>query len=507
MKKRTRKVIFDAHSWLGVVSALILFVVCFTGVVSLFRYEIGSWENPGLRTDESRNIQNKLSIDAAMNIAFEKHNVRRDEFFVNLPGERYGERYRFLYIEGEGKQRKAKQVFLDAFTGEELHQSKSGIVDLLISMHTDLKLPRPFGRYLVGLLGVLMMFSIISGVIAHRHYLKEFFQFRPNKNHKLTMTDMHKVMGAWGILFQLVLAFTGAILGLIGLFQLFMAVAAYKGDTNAAFEGFLGPHIEAIGEPAKMHNIEELIKKAEEKWDGYNVERLKFHAYGDKVARITINGNMQANLAGSQAVTYDGVTGEETFVSDFMDMGAGARIYGASFILHYALYGGFIIKILYMLLGVAMTLMTTTGLMMWMAKRTNRNRSYNKLSSLNIGVSFGLIIATATIFSANKLLPEVENKSQLEMLTYFLVWIIIIVWSFIRKDRYKLVKELFILSGLIYLLVPIVNALVTGDHLINSYQQGYYTVFGVDLIFLITALLLLFTAVKWPRSKTIKTEK
>lgn len=495
MELRTRKIIFDAHSWLGVVSALLLFVVCFTGVVALFRYELAAWESPDLRIAENRNIEDRISVDQAIKIAVEKHGVREDEFFINLPSQRFGDRYRFGYhFEGKPFQ----ELILDPYTGEPLRSSESNIARFLTKMHTDLNLPRPFGRYLVGFLGVLMMFSIISGIIAHRRYFKEIFQFRPGKNFKLTFTDMHKVMGAWGILFQLMIAFTGALIGLIGIFLIFVALAAYGGDQEAAIEGFLGPHIEAIGNAAPMVSVDALIDKAQGHWDGFKAQFINVHAFGDEVARVTVSGNMKANLAGANAITYDGVTGKPTFIADFMETGAGSRIYGASFILHYALFGGFLMKVLYMLLGTSMALMTTTGLMMWMEKRTNRNRSYYKLSSLNIGVSLGLVVATAVIFMANKLLPESEAKPSLEEAIYFAAWLLVIIWSFIRKDNFRLTKELFYLSALLFIAVPIANFIITGHDFVTSYKQGFYSVFGVDLTFVILALILLYTAYKWP---------
>lgn len=496
MKLRTRKVIFDAHSWLGVVSGLLLFVVCFTGVVALFRYELANWEHPNFRVGERVDAEKRISVDKAIKIAIDKHKIRPDEFILNLPSDRYGDRYRFGYFY-EGKP--FHEIYLDPYTGQDLKRSHSSIARFLSRMHTDLHLPRPIGRYLVGFTGVLMMFSIISGVIAHRRYLKEIFQFRPGKNFKLTFTDMHKVMGAWGILFQFMIAFTGALIGLIGLFLIVVALGAYGGDQEAAIEGFLGPHIEAIGKTAPMVPVDLLIEKSKAHWEGFKPEFIRFHAYGDEMARITVSGNMNANLAGANAITYDGVTGKPTFVTDFMETGTGSRIYGATFILHYALFGGFLMKVLYMLLGTSMALMTTTGLMMWMEKRTNRNRSYYKLSSLNIGVSLGLVIATAAIFIANKLIPENEGKSSLEGWTYFIIWFVIILWSFIRKDNFRLTKELFCLSGILFLAVPIINMIVTGHDIITSYSDGLYSVFGVDIAFFILALLLLYTAYKWPK--------
>ncbi|MFM9577989.1 PepSY domain-containing protein, partial [Streptomyces turgidiscabies] len=49
MKSITLKKLFLLHSWVGIVTAILLFIVCFTGALAvLSRPELKIWANPEL---------------------------------------------------------------------------------------------------------------------------------------------------------------------------------------------------------------------------------------------------------------------------------------------------------------------------------------------------------------------------------------------------------------------------------------------------------------------------
>ena len=46
--QRTLNRLFTLHSWAGIVTGLLLFIVCFSGAVVVFKNEIDLWANPSL---------------------------------------------------------------------------------------------------------------------------------------------------------------------------------------------------------------------------------------------------------------------------------------------------------------------------------------------------------------------------------------------------------------------------------------------------------------------------
>ena len=46
--QRTLNRLFTLHSWAGIVTGLLMFIVCFSGSVVVFKNEIDLWANPSL---------------------------------------------------------------------------------------------------------------------------------------------------------------------------------------------------------------------------------------------------------------------------------------------------------------------------------------------------------------------------------------------------------------------------------------------------------------------------
>ena len=132
-------------------------------------------------------------------------------------------------------------LYLSPQTYEPIPASPSELGHLLTHLHTDLYLPQPFGRYLVGFAGMAMLLAIIAGIVIHIKWRKEFVMLRPKRSWRLLLTDQHKLLGLWSLPFTFILAFTGTILGLLGLISPILALAAFNGDVEKATVAVLGP--------------------------------------------------------------------------------------------------------------------------------------------------------------------------------------------------------------------------------------------------------------------------
>ena len=82
------------------------------------------------------------------------------------------------------------------------------------------------------------------------------------------------------------------------------------------------------------------------------------------------------------------------------------------FDLHAARYGGLLLKALYALLALAMCAVLLTGNLIWLERRdAPRARLGNRLlERLTVGVSAGLVLATAVYFASNRALPRTLGR-------------------------------------------------------------------------------------------------
>lgn len=483
---------FDFHSWLGVLSAALLFVVAFSGSIALFHNELATWENPERRVAYSAE---KLSVDHHWEIARTQAGFDYNTFFLSLPSSS-APYFHFWHYDAETE--KTIDVLTHPATGEILEKGDSDIAHLLAHLHTDLHLPRPFGRYLVGLTGIIMMSLLLTGVFTHRKILKEMFTLRQGKSLRALFSGAHKLIGVWGLPFHLLMAFTGAIIGLLGIIGVFMALASFGGSVEKASEAFLGPRATATGTTAEMHPIDGFVTQTKAHWEGFTPTFIRVEEAGDAGALVTVQGDVDGRLAMASGVTWSMASGEKKHVTDWHDKGLPTLLFGMVVPLHYAQFGGIWIKYLYLGLGLGMAFLILSGTGIWLERR-ERARAKAGLSGvsyvtrIHIGVTGGLVAASATLFLVNHLGAYV-NQGLLERLGFWGVWAGAIVYAVLRNRIKETSRELITLAGVSALLAPGVNGIVTGDMLWTAPGKGLYAVMAVDITLVVCGLLLLIAA-------------
>ena len=104
----------------------------------------------------------------------------------------------------------------------------------LVDLHEELHLPDPWGRILTGGLGLLAMSAAVSGLILHRHLIRDLFLTARPGGRLAAMRDRHLLAASWGLPFAFLLGFTGAFFGFGGpvLFPM-IANVAFGGDRAA----------------------------------------------------------------------------------------------------------------------------------------------------------------------------------------------------------------------------------------------------------------------------------
>jgi uncharacterized iron-regulated membrane protein len=239
MKQQTHKRLYDTHSWVGIISGILLFIVTFSGIPALFEHELGYWQYSSFgEIAEDKSFDLERTIAAANKIGFQY-----DEYSIQLPDE-VNNHIMLSHFPDEGD---FDIRYLKTGNYEEVAAPSSALGQILTYLHTDLYLPRPYGRYLVGLAGMAMLLALIAGIVIHVKWRKEFVMLRPKRSWRLLLTDQHKLLGLWSLPFTFILAFTGTILGLLGLISPILALAAFNGDVEKATIAVLGPTADVTG--------------------------------------------------------------------------------------------------------------------------------------------------------------------------------------------------------------------------------------------------------------------
>ena len=169
--------------------------------------------------------------------------------------------------------------------------------------------------------------------------------------------------------------------------------------------------------------------------------------------------------------------------------------------LHFAQLGGAVLHWLYFFMGLAASAMIAAGLILWTIKRRKYHAerpgmtSYRVVESLNVAVVAGLLVAIAVFFWANRLLPiALIGRSRWEIQCFFLAWCCCLVHSFLRGGSTFAWKDQLYAAALLLGLLPLLNALTTKSHLLETVPKGQWDAAGVDLTALAAGLLLGWTA-------------
>lgn len=395
MRQDVLKSLYGLHSWIGVTIGLALYVVCFSGTIALFDRELEPWLNGDARgavADPSAALGRAVArATAAAATGEEEAGV---DLTILLPTPYR----RMVVVEGRGA-----ALHIDPWTGEERPAPAEGPNGLLTRLHTDLLLPPPLGRYLVGVLGVLMLVSVLSGFLLHQKPRSELFTLRLRRSQRLFWSDLHRSVGLWGLPFHAVIALTGAVLGFAGVAVMAAALTAFEGDAGAAVAALAGEPPAAAGQPAVTLPLPVLIDRAAAALPGLVPEVVVAHRFGAAGGVVEVFGNRPGALVYYPSVTVDAGTGALIRITDWSGEGLGRRVYAMVTPLHYGSYGGTALKVLYALLGTGLCFVILSGLRVWLS-RPGMASERGPMQWLTVTVVHGLPLATAGLVWAHLLL-------------------------------------------------------------------------------------------------------
>lgn len=493
MKQHTHKRLYDTHAWVGILSGILLFIVTFSGIPALFEHELGYWQYPAfgeIAEDKSFDLEHTIA-------AANKTGFQYDKYSIQLPDE-INNHIMMSHFSDKGE---FYTRYLKTGSHEEVERPPSALGQILTHVHTDLYLPRPYGRYLVGLAGMAMLLAIIAGILIHVKWRKEFVMLRPKRSWRLLLTDQHKLLGLWSLPFTFILAFTGTILGLLGIITPILALAAFDGDVQKATDTVLGPRAVITGEPAPQYSFNELWIKAQSDLTDKKIKLIEVEGAGDKGGLIKFSAHHQEHLSNIETVTYSTATGETVHEGTFIGKGPFHRIFAAVTPLHYVLFGSVWLKICYALAALGACGLIVTGNMLWLERRGHGME--HLLSKLTLGICGGLVIATCALFPASQLLyvfKLAQEHHHVEEWILWLTWGIAIFTPFIWKNGFTLSHWMLRISAALLLSTLMVDGVINGRWLWLTSGWNFYIQTGIIFF----AALFIYLDIKMPHEKKEK---
>jgi uncharacterized iron-regulated membrane protein len=470
------------HTWAGLVVGWLLYAIFLTGTISFYRQEISQWMRPELPLSAS--IDSAASADLAIQ-RLQTSGAGAERWRIELATNRIPQIETYMWRK-EGPAPHFMHEMLDPSTGHVSPARATLGGDLLYYFHFDLQMPSIWGRLIVGFAAITMLVTLISGIVTHRRFFRDFFAFRPRSAPRRAWLDAHNAFGVLVLPFHFVITYTGLIT-LMFLYMPWGIKAAYptRPDTFYA-EAHMNMALPPVIGAAPLTAIAPLIKQAQSQWGGGSVGVIEIYRPGDANALIELTRNDSETLSFQHdRLQFEGASGKP--VSKIAPSAAEATrmvFYG----LHISRFANPYLRPFLFACGLAATGMIATGLLLWSVRRQTASRRFGHglVDRLNTGTIVGLPIAIACYFCANRLLPAgLHTRLVTETMLFFLAWLAAFIFACLCPRRIAWPAMLWI-AAFAFMMVPILNALTTNHGLIRSLAQedGVFAGFDLAMIFI-----------------------
>ncbi|MDQ8754632.1 PepSY-associated TM helix domain-containing protein [Sphingosinicella sp. LHD-64] len=380
------RAVLKGHSLLGLAFAAAIYLVCLTGTVAVFAREFQRWENPAIAPMTAASPE---AVQTALSQAVARAGPGVEHVYMTLPGAELP----WLLVTTDVAGR--TQSWAADESGRITESAASPWTDFLTALHINLHLPRSWGIFLVGLTGVALLSSLISGLFAHPRIFRDAFHLRLGGSRRLQEADLHNRIGVWALPFHVLVSLTGALLGLTTIIVGVLGLALFQGDVNRVYDLFVPPHPADNPEAAPLLDLRPMFAQVAERAPGGRVEYVFLEHPTEMGGAALFNvDDGSSNLTNVDAYAFDR-TGRLYHASPARENNLGEQILGALGTLHFGWFGGGIIKLAYGLLGLGLTYLAAGGVFIWLARRRDKGRAAPGLERLWTAVVWGQPLALA----------------------------------------------------------------------------------------------------------------
>lgn len=372
-----RRIWFIWHSWLGLTAGLMLFVLCSSGTVAVFAYEIDWLLNPDLRAATQDGPVPFAAAHEAVAAAYPDWTITT----VNAP------RHPGFAMEvwADTPAGVTNRVFVDPLTHEILGDSSYlNVQRFFRSFHMALFQAEfvsvfgiPIGYFIVLMFAFPLLASLVTPLVFYRRWWRGFFKLETNKGAKVFWSDVHKLAGVWSLWFVALICLTS-----------FWYLAEWFIDGPALPD----PPPFAAERPV---NIETWLASAKAALPELQPNSVSFFGIEDNV--IHVYGHDGTPLTRGRAlVTLDARNGDALGVYSQGQSGPVELVRQMADPLHFGTFAGLWSQALYFLFGLLLSGLALTGAYL-QARRQARRHSPSRLRTPILAayvVTIGLLLIT-----------------------------------------------------------------------------------------------------------------
>ncbi len=371
---------FDAHSAVGLAVGAIMYLICLTGSLAVFYPEFERWEQPDAA--EYNNLS-PASITQAYQEYLTQVITPEKSVYVVLPTAEVPRAHL-----SDGKQE--WWLNQDGSLGSVI---KKPWTEMLQELHIQLHLPETFGLIVVSFFGILLAHLVISGVLTHSRIFKDAFTLNWGGTGQKQQIDLHNRLSVWGLPFHAMIAITGAFFGLVSILILIAASAFYDNDRDALIADIYGAEPVITNAPALD------IERSFANLAIADSQATPIYVVVQNITTskqfVEIAATLPQRLIYSEIYQFH-ADGEYIGQQGMANGPIGRQAVYSVYRLHFGHFGNLAVKIVYLVMGLALTYISVSGINIWLNKRGKIDNINYLWSSFVYGTPFALSASLMT---------------------------------------------------------------------------------------------------------------
>ena len=363
------------HKWSSLVCTLFILMLCLTGLPLVFSHEIEQLAGDEIEAPAMPEGSPRASVDQIAAKAVEAYPGLVPLYFFAEEDEP-DIWYVKLDTRVDTDESQSTLIISDARTGEVLGAPKvdEGFMSVMYRLHVDLYAALP-GKLFLGLMGVLLVVAIISGVVLYAPFMRKlrFGEVRQARAARTRWLDLHNLLGIVTLVWALAVGLTGVINTWADLifkgWQAEQVSALQAGETRTLLSG------DASGAPTVDGSLQSAVDRVLAAAPGMAISMIAYpgtlRATPEHVA-VILSGDTPLTSRLTQALLIAPQSGDV--------LEASARPWYVTALqlsepLHFGDYGGLPLKILWGLLDILTIVVLGSGLYLWLKRGAMEGRT------------------------------------------------------------------------------------------------------------------------------------
>ena len=371
-----RKIIFWFHLIIGVITAIIVFLMSFTGVLLTYEKQ--------MIANADRKLYNIQPSDSTVPLSAE-------ELLIKFREVRSEVNPSSLTITSDSEMPPvitsfpAGQTYINPYTGEILGTGAQGIrkfFRLMTDLHRWLALSgesRGTGRSITGICNLGFLLILISGIYLWlprkwtRNAVRYSTWFKPGLSSKARDSNWHYTFGFWSTVPLIFIVISAVVISYPWasdlVFKITGSEVIFKGRPRR------GP-VEGPMPALDINGINSMLTKLKSGTDIYKTISIKIPTVDDQTVSFTVNRGLEGQPQHRSTVTFDKKSHEIVKTEEFKDMDPGIRARFWMRFVHTGEYYGFAGQTIAGIASISAVMLTWTGIALswrryfrWMRRR------------------------------------------------------------------------------------------------------------------------------------------